>query len=63
MCEFKVFLDGELVMDDVLYAMSAEGEVTLRNVIGEEKEVKGAEIVEVNVSSTQLILKRDGKNS
>jgi len=57
MCEFKVFLDGERVMEDVIYAKVEDGKVTLRDVIGTEKVIEGAEIVEVNVISTRLILK------
>ena len=57
MCEFKVFLDGDLIMDDVLYAKSEVGRVVLRDVIGTEKVIENAEIIEVNVNSTRLILK------
>jgi len=57
MCEFKVFLDGEWVMEDVIYAKVEDGKVTLRDVIGTEKVIEGAEITEVNVISTRLILK------
>ena len=55
MCDFKVFLDGNLVMDDVLYAKAEGGKVVLRDVIGTEKVIEGAEIVEVNVVGTRLI--------
>lgn len=57
MCEFKVFLDGDLIMDDVLYAKSEVGRVVLRDVIGTEKVIEKAEIIEVNVIGTRLILK------
>ncbi len=57
MCEFKVFLDGDLIMDDVMYAKSEVGRVVLRDVIGTEKVIENAEIVEVDVISTRLILK------
>ena len=60
MCEFKVFLDGDQVMDDVLYARAEGGKVVLRDVIGMEKVIEGAEIVEVNVIGTRLILKGNG---
>jgi predicted RNA-binding protein len=60
MCEFKVFLDEDPVMDDVLYARAEGGRVVLRDVIGSEKVIEGAEIVEVNVVSTRLILKGNG---
>ena len=57
MCLFKVFLDGSLIMDDILYAKSEVGGVVLRDVIGSEKVIESAEIVEVDVISTRLILK------
>ncbi len=57
MCEFKVYLEGDLVMEDVLYAKAEGGGVVLRDVIGLEKVIEGVEIVEVNVVSTRLILR------
>jgi len=57
MCLFKVFLDGDLIMNDVLYAKSEIGRVVLRDVIGSEKVIENTEIIEVNVNSTRLILK------
>ena len=57
MCLFKVFLDGDLIMNDVLYAKSEVGRIVLRDVIGSEKVIENAEIIEVNVISTRLILK------
>jgi predicted RNA-binding protein len=59
MCEFKVLLNGERIMEDVLYAKAEDGMVTLRDVLGSVKIIECAEIIEVNVISTQLILKRD----
>lgn len=57
MCEFKVFLDGEKVMDDVIFAKADELGVTLRDVIGETKVLEDVSIVEVNVPATRLVLK------
>ncbi len=57
MCEFKVLLDGKLIIGDVVYAKVEDGKVTLRDVIGLEKVIEGVEIIEVNVLRTQLILK------
>ena len=57
MCEFKVFLDGEKVAEDVIYAKVEDDGVVLRDIIGTEKVIEGAEIVEVNVIGTRLILK------
>ena len=57
MCEFKVFLDGEKVMEDVIFAKVDEGKVFIRDVIGETKVFEGVDIVEVNVPSARLVLK------
>ncbi len=57
MCEFKVFLDGEKVMEDVIFAKVDERGVTLRDVIGETRVFEGASIVEVNVPATRLVLR------
>jgi predicted RNA-binding protein len=58
MCEFKVFLDGEKVMEDVIFAKVDEGKVFIRDVIGETKVFEGVDIVEINVPSTRLVLNR-----
>ncbi|UCD44329.1 MAG: CooT family nickel-binding protein [Candidatus Bathyarchaeota archaeon] len=58
MCEFKVFLDGELVMEDVIGVTVEGGKVVLRDVIGETKTFDGAAVVEVSVPATRLTLAR-----
>ena len=58
MCEFKVYLDDEEVMEDVIVAVSEEGRVALRDVIGETRVFEGTAIVEVNVPATRLVLRR-----
>ncbi|MCK4437639.1 CooT family nickel-binding protein [Candidatus Bathyarchaeota archaeon] len=57
MCEFKVFQDGEKIAEDIIYAKVEDDRVVLRDIIGTEKVIEGAEIVEVNVIGTRLILK------
>jgi len=57
-CEFKVFLDGKKIAEDVIYAKVEGNKVTLRDVLGEPVVVEGVGIVEVNVSSTKLVLER-----
>lgn len=57
MCEFKVFLDGEMMMEDVIIAEAYETGVMLRDVLGETKVFKDVSIVEVNVPATRLVLK------
>jgi len=58
MCEFKVYLDGEEVMEDVIFAKAEGGRVLLRDIIGETKKLEGATIEEVNVLETRLVIKR-----
>ena len=55
-CEFKVFLDGEKVFVDAIYAKSSGGNIKLKNILGETKELKNCQISEVNVTSEMLIL-------
>lgn len=58
MCEFKVYLDKEKVMEDVVYAEEREGSVVLRTVLGEERVVRGCRILQVDVRSEVLRLGR-----
>ena len=60
MCEFKVFLDGKKIAEDVIYVKVEGKKVTLRDVLGEPVVVEGVGIVEVDVSSTRLVLERIG---
>lgn len=54
MCEFKVLLNGELIMEDVTYVRLDGNKVILRDIVGDMKAVMEAEIVEVNVLTTEL---------
>ncbi|RLE49937.1 MAG: hypothetical protein DRJ21_02065 [Candidatus Methanomethylicota archaeon] len=60
MCEFKVlarsFNSIEDVGSDIIYAKFNYGDVTLRDIIGNEKTVNSAIIDEVNVAKEQLKL-------
>ena len=56
MCEFKVFLDGDVVFRDVIYAKMESNNVVVRDVLGESRKFKNCKIVEVDVSSTCLVL-------
>ncbi|MEM2127023.1 MAG: CooT family nickel-binding protein [Candidatus Bathyarchaeia archaeon] len=58
MCEFKVFLDGEKVMEDVIFARSEGDRVVLRDIIGETATFEDVKILEVDVTTTSLILQR-----
>lgn len=61
MCEFKVYLDGEKVMEDVVFAQSNSEGVLLRDIVGTSKSFAGASIIEVNVLATRLVL--EGKRA
>lgn len=56
MCEFNVLLNGKSVLKDVVYAKSENSNVTLKNVLGEAKEIQNCIIAEVDVNSARLIL-------
>lgn len=58
MCEFKVFLGDEKVAEDVIYAKAEGHRVTLRDVLGKPVVVEGVRIMEVDVSSTMLVLEK-----
>lgn len=56
MCEFKVFLNDGIVMEDVIYAKTERDTTILRDVIGNITNFKGVKIVEVNVAQARLVL-------
>jgi len=56
MCEFNVILNGKVEFKDVIYAKVDGNNVTVKNIIGEAKEFKNVEIIEVDVTTTRLIL-------
>ena len=61
MCEFKVFLDDEKVMEDVIYVKAGENadrSVTLRDVLGETKRFENTRILEVDVQEQILKIKK-----
>jgi len=58
MCEFKVYLGGEQVMKDVVYAEERGGAVLLRTVLGEERVLEGCRILQVDVEKETLRLGR-----
>ncbi len=61
MCEFKVFLDDEKVMENVIYAKAgerADRSVTLRDVLGETKRFEDTRILEVNVKEQTIKIKK-----
>ena len=52
-----MFLDGEKVMEDVIFAAAEGRRLILRDVIGETVELEDVAIVEVNVPATRLVLR------
>ena len=58
MCEFKVYLDGEKVAEDVIYARVEGSRVTVRDIMGKPVVLDGAKIVEIDVMTTRLVLSR-----
>jgi predicted RNA-binding protein len=56
MCEFNVILDGKTEFRDVIYAKVDGDNITVRNIIGQAKEFKNVKIVEVDVTTTRLVL-------
>ena len=56
MCDFTVFLDGEIIHREVVYAKADGTQVLLRGILGAIKKVNGCRIVEVDVSSERLVL-------
>ncbi len=58
MCEFKVLLDEEMVAKDVTYAKKENGVTILWGIIGQVKRYENVEIIEVNVKSQTLKLRK-----
>jgi len=56
MCEFRVILDGKQLMEEVIYAKIDGNKIIVRDIIGDEKTVENATILEVNVLNTQMTL-------
>jgi predicted RNA-binding protein len=56
MCEFTVYLNGEKVMQDVIFARADDKGVVVKDVMGSSKSFRGGRIVEVNVVSTRLVI-------
>jgi len=59
MCELKVYLDEKQVFEDAVYATVTNGNITLRNILGQVKEFKDCYIAEVDITSERLILEKN----
>lgn len=58
MCEFKVYLDGEKVAEDIVYAKIEGSQVTIRDILGRPTLFEGTRLDELNVMTTRLLLSR-----
>jgi predicted RNA-binding protein len=56
MCEFTVYINGEKVLEDVVFAIADGKDVVVRDIVGTSKRVNNARITEVNVLNTKLVL-------
>ena len=56
MCELNVFVNGEIVFKDAVYAKADGSKVIIKNMLGDSKEFENCKIVEVNINSVSLIL-------
>ena len=56
MCEFNVIFNGKVEFRDVIYAKVDGDNVTVKNILGEAKEFKDCEIIDVDVPNTRLVL-------
>jgi predicted RNA-binding protein len=54
MCEFKVLLNNELLMEEVTYVTLDGNKILLRDIVGDIKTVRDAEIEEVNALTAEL---------
>jgi predicted RNA-binding protein len=56
MCEFTVYLNGEKVLEDVIFVIADGKDIIVRDIVGTSRRVNNARITEVNVLTTKLIL-------
>jgi predicted RNA-binding protein len=56
MCEFTIILDGKTVFKDAVYAKMENNNVIVKDVLGQSKEFGRCRIIEIDVSSTRLVL-------
>jgi predicted RNA-binding protein len=61
MCEFKVYLDGKKIFQDVIYARVDGNDLVLRDVLGEVQKVTDSRVVEIDVSSARLVIEQMSK--
>ncbi len=58
MCEFEVKMNGETIMKDVLYLEVTDEGIVLRDVLGNEKVVEGAQVKRIDMDEHVVEIKR-----
>ena len=58
MCELNVFVNGEILFKDAVYAEVDGSKVIVKDMLGESKEFENCKIVKVDINSVCLILSR-----
>jgi len=56
MCEFTVFIKGEVVFNNAIYVKVSGNKVILKDVLGVSKVFEDCKIAEVDVTSERLVL-------
>jgi predicted RNA-binding protein len=56
MCEFTVYLNGEKVLEDVVFVIADGKDIIVKDIVGTSKRLDNTRITEVNVLTTKLIL-------
>ena len=56
--EFNIIIDGKKIFSDVIYAKDEEDTIKVKTILGETKESQNCKIIEVDVNSARLILKK-----
>jgi predicted RNA-binding protein len=56
MCELNVFVNGEILFKDAVYAKADGSKVVIKNMLGDSKEFENCKIVEVDINSVRLTL-------
>jgi predicted RNA-binding protein len=62
MCEFRAFLDGEQIAEDVIYAKVEGHSVTLRDILSQPIVLENVKIAEIDVTSTRLVLEQTSQS-
>ena len=59
MCEFKVFLEGKKIFEDAIFCQVKGGELLLKDILGQTKQLSKCHITEVNVTAEKLVIDYD----